>query len=156
MTRKNILPHFVIQESDVDKIKNSPTGRTKIVPRIFSEHGQRLSLGIQQVEEFTILNPSSLDDVVVVRPKLHEGHKFSEQSKQDFLKSRDIEVKAIQTNEVAVVATMPQAVQKFKQYVGTYAKNGTNKTDLQYVEEITPFHGVDKIRPGCNFSLPKK
>ena len=82
--------------------------------------------------------------MVIFRLRLHEGHKFSEQGKQDFLKKRDIETKAVQTNEVAVVATTPEAVQAFKQYINNYAKTGANKTDLQYVEEITPFHGFDK------------
>jgi len=144
MTNKNILPHLIIPEGDVQKVEHKPQGRTKPIQREFSKHGEQLVLGVQQVEGFTSENPSSLDDTVVFRLRLHKGHKFSDQGKQDFLKKRDIEIKAIQTNEIAVVASTPEAVQAFKQYINNYAKTGANKTDLQYVEEIAPFHGFDK------------
>jgi len=144
MTHKEILPHLVIPEGDVQKITHDPKGRTKFIPRIFAEHGKQLTLGVQEVEEFSVQHTSSLDDVVVFRLQLSEGHKFSEQGKRDFLKKRDLEIKAVQTNEIAVVATTPQAVQEFRRYIDNYAKTGANKTDLQYIEKITPFSGFEK------------
>lgn len=144
MTSQVILPHLVIPEGDVQHVNNAPRGRTKVVPRIFAEHGKQLVLGVQEVEEFAVQHTSSLDDMVVFRLQLHEGHKFSEQGKMDFLKKRDIAIKAVQTNEIAVVATTPQAVQAFRRYIDNYARTGANKTDLQYVEKITPFSGFDK------------
>lgn len=85
-----------------------------------------------------------MDDTVVFRLKLHKGHKFQERTKQEFLQSRDIEIKAIQTNELAVVASSPKAVQEFKQYIHEYQSSGRNKTNLQYIDEITPYQGFDK------------
>jgi hypothetical protein len=144
MTDKNILPHLVIPEGDVVKIPKVPTGRPRDIPRVFAKHGEKLALGVQQVEDFVAQNLSSLDNTVVFRLKLHEKHKFSEQAKQDFLKRRGLDIKAVQTNEIAVIASTPQAVQEFKCYIDRYSNTGANKTDLQYVEEITPFHGFDK------------
>ena len=89
-------------------------------------------------------NPSSLDDSVVFRIKLHEGHRFQEQAKQEFLKTRNIDIKAIQTNEVAVAASSPQAVKDFKRYIEEYQSTGRNKTNLNYINEIAPYQGFDK------------
>lgn len=156
MTDTNILPHLIIPEGDIEKVDNNPTGRTPSVPRVFSEHGQQLVSGVQQVEKFAASNPSSIDDTIVFRLRLHEGHKFSENLKRKFLTDRGIEIKAVQTNEVAVVATSPESIRNFKRYIESYAATGRNKTDLQYVEEITPFQGFDKNSSGLKSLLAEE
>lgn len=130
MNQKQTRPHLIIPEVDIQQIPNAPTGRTEHVPRQFSEHGQQLLSGVEKVVNFSSNNLSSLEDMIAFKIKLHEGHKFSEKSKQEFLSSRNIQIKSVHTNEIAIVATSPQTVNQFKKYIQVYAQRGENKTYL--------------------------
>jgi hypothetical protein len=144
MKNKVIRPHFIIPESGIQKIENAPTGRTRPVPRDFTEHGKKLVSGLDAVKQSNKINPSSLEDSFVFRVKLHEGHKFQEQAKQDFFKSHNLDVKVVQTNELAVVASSVESIERFNEMVMKYQNSGDNKTYLNYIDDIFPYASFDK------------
>ncbi|MDR2344860.1 MAG: S8 family peptidase [Planctomycetaceae bacterium] len=146
MKNKILRSHFIIPESDIKNIKNNPTGRTKIVPRDYNDHGQKLISSLERIKkQFSKTKPLSLgDDSIVFRIKLHEGHKFQEQAKQDFLKRYNLEVKVVQTNELAIVAASPKPLENFNRIITEYRDSGINKTNLNYIDDILTYKGFDK------------
>ncbi|MDR0391104.1 MAG: S8 family peptidase [Planctomycetaceae bacterium] len=144
MKNKIVRPHLIIPESGIVKIVNTPKARTKPVPRNFTDHGERLVSGLDAVKQSNKIYPSSLGDSFVFRIKLHEGHKFQEQTKQEFFKSHNFDVKVVQTNELAVIASASKSIEHFNNMLVDYRKTGKNKTNLSYIEEISPYDGYDK------------
>lgn len=139
-------PHFWIPDKEVERLSKKPTGRT--IPRdiVYSEHGAKLSHGLQlvkqAVEEFK--EDDSLQDagLYVFKVELPEGEKI--QHKSDIFTKNGMHVNAVKDERHAVVSTTRHQFQILRNRVEAYTSNGTNRTQFDYIESIAPYIGIEK------------
>lgn len=139
-------PHFWIPDEEVERLSKKPTGRTTPRDIVYSEHGAKLSHGLQlvkqAVEEFK--EDDSLQDagLYVFKVELPEGEKI--QHKSDIFTKNGMHVNAVKDERHAVVSTTRHQFQILRNRVEAYTANGTNRTQFDYIESIAPYIGTEK------------
>ena len=138
--------HLWIPDEEVQKIDKTLTARPKVRNISFSEHGSKLSHGLQVVkqtlESVTKDNSLADADMIVFSIELPEGEKI--QDKKKFFDSNGMRVRAVKNVRSAIVTSTSSQFQSLKRRVELYAKNGTGKTHFDYVEDFKPFVGAEK------------
>ena len=138
--------HFWIPDEEVERLSKKPTGRTTPRDIVYSEHGAKLSHGLQlvkqAVEEFK--EDDSLQDagLYVFKVELPEGEKI--QHKSDIFTKNGMHVNAVKDERHAVVSTTRHQFQILRNRVEAYTANGTNRTQFDYIESIAPYIGTEK------------
>ena len=139
-------PHFWIPDEEVERLSKKPTGRTTPRDIIHSEHGAKLSHGLQLVKQAVekFKEDDSLQDagLYVFKVELPEGEKI--QHKSDIFTKNGMHVNAVKDERHAVVSTTRHQFQILRNRVEAYTANGTNKTQFDYIESIAPYIGTEK------------
>lgn len=143
---ENHRPHFWIPDKEVEQVPKTPTGRAKVRDIIFSEHGAKLSQGLQMVKEAidAAQNDDSLREVglYVFKVELPRGEKV--QHKSELFSKNGMHLNAVKDQRHAIVSTTRQQFQMLKNRVRAYTANGTNRTQFDYIESISPYIGTEK------------
>lgn len=149
----NQRPHFWIPDNEVEQVSKTIRGDSKPRDIVHSEHGAKLSQGLQFVKQSleSIQDDDSLQDMglYVFRVELPEGEKV--QSRKDLFSSNGMKINAVKDERNAIVSTTKQQFQILKNRVNAYTIKGTNKTYFDYIENISPYVGTEK-----NASVLKK
>ncbi len=142
----NKHPHFWIPDSEVEQVSKAIRGGTKPRDIVHSEHGAKLSQGLQFVKQSleSVKDDDSLQDVglYVFRVELPEGEKI--QSRRDLFSKNGMNVNAVKDDRNAIVTTTKQQFQILKNRVDAYTNRGTNRTHFDYIESISPYVGTEK------------
>lgn len=138
--------HFWIPDSEVERLEKTPTGRNKPRDISYAEHGKKLSASLSKIVDITneFQNIDSLReiDTIIYEVSLPEGKKIKDQDK--LFKSNGMSVKAVKTENEAIVASTKSQFNELRDRVNKYSQNGRNKTYFDYVESFKPFTGSDK------------
>lgn len=149
----NQRPHFWIPDNEVEQVSKTIRGDTKPRDIVHSEHGAKLSQGLQFVKQAleNVQDDDSLQDMglYVFRVELPEGEKV--QSRKDLFSSNGMKINAVKDERNAIVSTTKQQFQILKNRVNAYTSKGSNKTYFDYIESISPYVGTEK-----NASILKK
>ena len=142
----NQRPHFWIPDQEVERVPKKPRGRDKTRDIVHSEHGAKLSQGLQTVKQTleTTQNDDSLRDVDLYVFKVELPEKEKVQNRSNLFSKNGMTVNAVKDERRAIVSTTKQKFQMLKNRVDAYTQNGTNKTHFDYVESIAPYVGVEK------------
>ncbi|MFA6857905.1 MAG: S8 family serine peptidase [Treponema sp.] len=138
--------HFWIPDTEVKSIGKKLRGQTKPQNVVFSEHGEKLSRGLQSIRE--TLEKNKADDSLintdtrVFKVKLCDDEKI--QSKEDLFRNTGLTLNAVQNKTDAVVSSTKQQLENLQKKVGTYTRNGEDKTYFDYIE-LAPY---SRIGPG--------
>ncbi|MDO5351877.1 MAG: S8 family peptidase [Succinatimonas sp.] len=139
-------PHFWIPDEEVERISKKPTGRTKTRDIVYSEHGAKLSHGLQlvkqAVEDFKEDDSLQNAGLYVFKVELPKGEKI--QHKSDIFTKNGMHVNVVKDERHAVVSTSIHQFQILKNRVEAYTANGTNRTQFDYIESIAPYIGTEK------------
>jgi len=139
-------PHFWIPDKEVEQVSKKLTGRTKPRDVFYTEHGARLSTGLELVKESLYAteaeNSLSETGLCVFKVELPEGEKI--QNKSDLFSKNGLHVNAVKDERRAVVSTTKQQFQILKNRVGAYTERGINKTHFDYIESFSPYVGIEK------------
>ncbi len=138
--------HFWIPDSEVERLEKIPRGRNKPRDISYTEHGKKLSVSLSKIDD-TINEFHNIDslrgiDTIIYEVVLPEGEKVKDQDK--LFKSNGMSVKAVKTENEAIVASTKCQFNALRERVNRYSKNGQNKTYFDYVESFNPFTGSDK------------
>lgn len=146
-------PHFWIPDNEVEQVSKTLRGDNKPRDIVHSEHGAKLSHGLQIVKQAleAVQDDDSLQDMglYVFKVELPEGEKV--QSRRELFSKNGMHVNAVKNERSAIVSTTKQQFQILKNRVNAYTNKGTNKTYFDYIENISPYVGTDK-----NSSLLRK
>ena len=138
--------HLWIPDEEVKRMDKIPSGRSPKRNISFSEHGSKLSSGLQAIKqtlESTVKDNSLVDaDMIVFSVDLPEGEKI--QNKKEIFDSNGMRVRAVKNARSAIVTSTRSQFQSLKERVELYTKNGTRKTYFDYVENFKPFIGTIK------------
>jgi hypothetical protein len=99
--------HFWIPETEVKPVPKTLTGRTKPQNVVFSEHGEKLSKGLQSIKE--TLEKNKADDSLintdtrVFKVKLCDDEKI--QSKEDLFRYTGLTLNVVQNKTDVVVSS---------------------------------------------------
>lgn len=143
---ENEREHLWIPDEEVVRLDKTLTGRT--TPRNIScgEHGKKLSASLQAVKQAleSVNEDDSLVDsgLMIFKIELPEGEKIKD--KNDFFASTGMQVKAVKTENKAVVATTKSQFQLLKKRVEDYTTTGVGKTYFDYVEDFEIYIGSEK------------
>lgn len=142
----NKKDHFWIPDSEVVRLEKVPRGRSKPRDVSYSEHGKKLSenleIIVETVNEF--FNKDSLRelDTLIYEVKLPEGEKVKD--RETLFKSNGMSVKAVKTENEAIVSSTKSQFQELRKRVSTYSMTGQNKTHFDYIDDFKPFVGSEK------------
>lgn len=143
---ENQRPHFWIPDKEVEQLSKELTARPKVRNVIFSEHGAKLSQGLQMVKE--AIDASQDDDslcdvgLYVFKVEFPQGEKV--QHKSELFSKNGMHLNAVKDERHAIVSTTRQQLQMLKNRVGAYTANGANRTQFDYIESISPYIGTEK------------
>lgn len=139
-------PHFWIPDNEIERISKTPTARQTPRDIVYSEHGAKLSRELQFVKQAVdeVKEDDSLRDagLYVFKVELSEGEKV--QHKSDLFSKNGMLVNAVKDERHAIVSTTKHQFQILKNRVDAYAAKGTNKTQFDYIESISPYIGTEK------------
>ena len=138
--------HLWIPDEEVQRIDKTLTARPTQRNVSFSEHGSKLSYGLQVIKQTldTVTQDNSLADadMLLFSVELPEGEKI--QDKKEFFDANGMRVRAVKNTRRAIVTSTNSQFQALKRRVDLYARNGTGKSHFDHVEDFKPFIGVEK------------
>jgi len=138
--------HLWIPDEEVQRIDKTLTARPTQRNVSFSEHGSKLSYGLQAIKQTldTVAQDNSLADadMLVFSVELPEGEKI--QDKKEFFDANGMRVRAVKNIRSAIVTSTNSQFQALKRRVDSYTQNGIGKGHFDYVEDFKPFIGVEK------------
>jgi len=139
--------HLWIPDEEVIKVGNKPTGRDKPRNVIPSEHGGKLSTGLQSIVDYIEHSKASdtlsEEDVIIFKVTLPEGEKLDNSQRMKILADNGINVNVVKDNRKAIVSTSKQRFQRLRNRVEDYKDRGTFK-DFQYLDSFEPYTGSEK------------
>ena len=138
--------HFWIPEEEVLRETKTPKGRTKPQNRSYSDHGSKLSHGLQSVKvalKNTATDNSLADlDMLVFHVELPEGEKV--QDRKELFDANGMRVRAVKTVRSAIVTSTQSQFQTLNRRVNTYTQDGSLKTHFDFIESFNPYIGQEK------------
>lgn len=141
------LPHLWISDEEVVRIKNKPQGRDKPRDVIPSEHGSKLSAGLQNISDFyqsTVKENSLIDeDLMIFKVVLPESEKIDNSQRQKLLQDEGLTINAVKNGQNVIVSTNKEKFYRLGMRVDNYKKNG-RYAGFQYIESFEPYSVGDK------------
>lgn len=138
--------HFWIPDSEVERLEKIPRARNKPRDISYAEHGKRLSASLIKIVDTTneFQNIDSLRelDTIIYEVALPKGEKVKDRDK--LFKSNGMSIKAVKTENEAIVASSKSQFDELRDRVNKYSQNGKNKTYFDYVDSFKPFTSSDK------------
>jgi len=143
---ENQRPHFWIPDEEVEQVSKKLTARSKARDIIYSEHGAKLSQGLQMVKEAidSARDDDSLRDagLYVFKVEFPQGEKV--QHKSELFLKNGMRLNAVKDERNAIVSTTRQQFQTLKNRVRAYTANGSNRMQFDFIESISPYIGTEK------------
>ena len=137
--------HLWIPEDEINSIEKSPTGRSNQYDLVHTEHGQKLSQGLQSILDFfqRLQSSDSLDeqDLVTFKIILQDREDFTTQ--KDFIENEGLTINAVKDGRHAIVSAPRDVFGNLQGRVSRYRDKGTKK-DFQYIQGFEPFTAEDK------------
>ena len=141
--------HLWIPEDEIDSVEKTPTGRSNQYDLVHTEHGQKLSQGLQSIVDFFqhLQSSDSLDeqDLVTFKIILQDKEDFATQ--KDFIENEGLTINAVKDGRHAIVSAPRDVFGNLQGRVSRYREKGTKK-DFQYIQGFEPFK---KNSTGCPF-----
>ena len=98
--------HLWIPEDEIDSVEKTPTGRSNQYDLVHTEHGQKLSQGLQSIVDFfqRLQSSDSLDeqDLVTFKVILQDKEDFAAQ--KDFIENEGLTINAVKDGRHAIVS----------------------------------------------------
>lgn len=142
---ENTRFHLWIPEQEIDNIDKTPTGRNNQYDLQYSDHGQKLSQGLQSIIDFFqhLQSSDSLDekDLITFKVILQDKEDFA--SQKDFIENEGLTINAVKDSRHAVVSAPRDVFDNLQRRVSRYRDKGT-KRDFQYIQGFEPFSAEDK------------
>ena len=137
--------HLWIPEDEIDSVEKTPTGRSNQYDLVHTEHGQKLSQGLQSIVDFfqRLQSSDSLDeqDLVTFKIILQDKEDFATQ--KDFIENEGLTINAVKDGRHAIVSAPRDVFGNLQGRVSRYREKGTKK-DFQYIQGFEPFTAEDK------------
>lgn len=137
--------HLWIPEQEVIEVPKTPTARNKDYGVTPSQHGQKLSQGLQEIlnifERFKASDSLSEEDLVTFKVILQDGEDFA--SRRKLIEDEGMKINAVKDKNHAVVTAKRDVFGTLQQRVGRYRDEGRKK-DFQYIADFEPFRAADK------------
>lgn len=138
--------HFWIPDEEVVRLDKTLTARPAPRNVPYAEHGQKLSHSLQSIKqsiENVAADNSLIDsDLMIFKVELPNGEKIKD--KKDIFISTGMQVKAVKSENKAVIATTKTQFQLLKKRVDDYTHSGTGKTYFDFIEDFKPYVGSEK------------
>lgn len=138
-------PHLWIPEEEITDVSKKPQGRSNKYDVSYSEHGQVLSQGLQDVLAFFAkLQKSetvSKEDFLTFKVILQDQEDLADQRK--FLEDEGMKINAVKDHNHAVVTAPRDVFDNLRDRVHRYRDKGI-KQDFQYIVGFEPFTAEDK------------
>lgn len=139
-------PHFWISDNEVIEVNKELTSRQKEVDIVYSEHGSKLSSGLQKIEDEVsrshIENSLADTETVVFKIEVAEGDKI--QYKDSDFERLGLTINAVKSEKVAIVTTTKQKFKILKERVQKYTENGDRKTYFNHINDFSTYLGTQK------------
>ena len=146
MTNNERKEHLWIPDEEVIRLDKTLTARTTPRNISFSEHGQKLSHSLQAVKEIidSVQDDNSLSDsdLMIFKIELPDGEKIKD--KKDLFTSTGMQVKAVKSENKAIIATTKTQFRSLKNRVDNYTRSGNGKTYFDYIADFKPYIGSEK------------
>jgi len=137
--------HLWIPEQEIDAVEKVPTGRSNQYGLEHTDHGEKLSQGLQDIVDFFqhIQTSDTLEekDLVTFKVILQEKEDFA--SQKDFIENEGLTINAVKDSRHAIVSAPKDVFDNLQKRVSRYRDKGTKK-DFQYIEGFAPFSAEDK------------
>lgn len=137
--------HLWIPEDEIDNVEKTPTGRSNQYDLVHTEHGQKLSQGLQSIVDFfqRLQSSDSLDeqDLVTFKIILQDKEDFAAQ--KDFIENEGLTINAVKDGRHAIVSAPRDVFGNLQGRVSRYRDKGTKK-DFQYIQGFEPFTAEGK------------
>ena len=137
--------HLWIPEDEIDNVEKTPTGRSNQYDPVHTEHGQKLSQGLQSIVDFSqrLQSSDSLDeqDLVTFKIILRDKEDFAAQ--KDFIENEGLTINAVKNGRHAIVSAPRDVFGNLQGRVSRYRDRDTKK-DFQYIQGFEPFTAEDK------------
>lgn len=138
--------HLWIPDEEVIRIDKTLTARNAPRNISYGEHGQKLSASLQAVKQAleNVATEDSLVDtgLMIFKIELPEGEKIKD--KKDLFTSTGMQVKAVKSENKAVISTTKSQFQLLKKRLDDYTATGTGKTYFDYVDDFKAYIGTEK------------
>lgn len=138
--------HLWIPEEEVIRLPHEPTGREKPRDVIPSEHGKKLSAGLQEIVQMqqAVQQCSSLDpEMMVFKVHLPEGQKMDNRQRTQFLQDNGMSIRAVRNQREAIVSTTKLAFEALRRKVERYTQESRFQ-GFQYIDDFQPFTAAEK------------
>lgn len=139
-------PHLLITEDDVEHIEYVPTARTKDRGLDCTEHGSKLSNGLQNVvSAYTrVQSGDSLkdEDIRLFEVVLPSDTKFSNKAIRDFLAQEGLSITSVRDSHHAIVSTSSSKFDTLQRRIKNYGDN--KKVDKRF-QDIDSFRFPDPL-----------
>lgn len=137
--------HLWIPEQEIDNVGKKLTGRSNQYNLQYSEHGQKLSQGLQSIVDFfqNLQSSDSLDekDLITFKVILQDKEDFALQ--KDFIENEGLTINAVKDSRHAIVSAPQDVFDNLQRRVYRYRDKGIKK-DFQYIQGFEPFSAEDK------------
>ena len=138
--------HLWIPDEEVIRLDKTLTARNTPRNISYGEHGKKLSASLQAVKQAleNVATEDSLVDtgLMIFKIELPEGEKIKD--KKDLFTSTGMQVKAVKSENKAVISTTKSQFQLLKKRLDDYTATGTGKTYFDYVEDFKAYIGTEK------------
>lgn len=140
-----IRNHLWIPDGEIDNVEKKPTNRSHQYGLEHSDHGQKLSQGLQDIVDFFqhLQSSDSLDeqDLITFKVILQDKEDFSGQ--KDFIEKEGLTINAVKDGQHAIVSAPRDVFSTLQSRVTRYKDKGTVK-NFQYILGFEPFTAEDK------------
>ena len=145
MMAETIRYHLWIPEDEIENVEKKPTGRSNQYGLVHTDHGQKLSQGLQDILDFfqRLQSSNSLDEQDMITFKIILQDKEDVASQKDFLEGEGLKINAVRDGRHAIVSAPRDVFGSLQGRVSRYRDKGTKK-DFQYIQEFAPFTAEDK------------
>lgn len=137
--------HLWIPEQEVTDVSKKPTGRNKDYGVDFSEHGNKLSQGLQEVlDVFNKLKAGDSlcdEDIMTFKVVLQDGEDFANRKK--LMEDEGLKINVVKDKRHAIVSAKQDVFETLQGRINRYRQQGTVK-DFQYIDGFEPYRGSDK------------
>lgn len=132
-----ILYHLWIPDEEVDTREKRLMNPTPPPDVTFSEHGAKLSAGLQNIlKAYENLESDSLSNEDLIIFKMIVPEDFDIYSQRAKLEGEGLKINAVKNKRQAIVSSSKSNFQRLQDRVDTYKGSGSLKTNFEYFDEF--------------------
>ncbi len=139
--------HLWIPEEEVVRKDNNPTARSKDRGVVPSEHGKKLSVGLQNIltvyKKIQAGDSLGNEDLMIFKVILPEGEKIDNSERQKFLQNEGLTINAVKNRRSVIVSAKKSMFERLCSRVNSYKSSGRIK-DFQFIDDFEPYTNMEK------------